>query len=56
MIKLMDALEYGGDDYDEELDDYERKMIREQQALLGRQPSSTTTASGGGHRSTNSAH
>lgn len=29
----MDALEYGGDDYDEELDDYERKMIREQKLL-----------------------
>lgn len=29
LAKLMDALEYGGD-YDEELDDYELKMIREQ--------------------------
>jgi importin subunit alpha-1 len=33
LAKLMDALEYGGD-YDEELDDYELKMIREQQQLL----------------------
>jgi importin subunit alpha-1 len=33
LAKLMDALEYGGEDYDEELDDYERKMIREQQIL-----------------------
>ena len=33
LAKLMDALEYGGDDYDEELDDYERKMIREQQLM-----------------------
>lgn len=33
LAKLMDALEYGGDDFDEELDDYERKMIREQQLL-----------------------
>lgn len=37
LAKLMDALEYGGDDYDEELDDYERKMIREQQQLLRQQ-------------------
>jgi hypothetical protein len=35
LAKLMDALEYGGDDYDEELDDYERRMIREQQILRG---------------------
>jgi hypothetical protein len=35
LAKLMDALEYGGDDY-EELDDYERKMIREQQLLRNR--------------------
>lgn len=33
LAKLMDALEYGGADYDEELDDYERKMIREQQLM-----------------------
>jgi len=33
LSKLMDALEYGGDDYDDELDDYERKMIREQQSI-----------------------
>ena len=33
LAKLMDALEYGGEDYDEELDDYERKMIREQQLM-----------------------
>ena len=32
LAKLMDALEYGGNDF-EELDDYERKMIREQQIL-----------------------
>jgi hypothetical protein len=35
LSKLMDALEYGGDDFDEELDDYERKMIREQQLMRG---------------------
>jgi hypothetical protein len=35
LSKLMDALEYGGDDYDDELDDYERKMIREQQIMRG---------------------
>jgi len=35
LAKLMDALEYGGEDYDEELDDYERKMIREQQVMRG---------------------
>jgi len=35
LSKLMDALEYGGEDYDEELDDYERKMIREQQMMRG---------------------
>jgi len=34
LAKLMDALEFAGEDYDEELDDYERKMIREQQQLL----------------------
>jgi hypothetical protein len=33
LAKLMDALEYGDNDF-EELDDYERKMIREQQSLL----------------------
>jgi len=33
LSKLMDALEYGGDDYDDGLDDYERKMIREQQSM-----------------------
>ena len=33
LAKLMDALEYGGEDYDEELNDYERKMIREQQMM-----------------------
>lgn len=37
LAKLMDALEYGGEDYDEELDDYERKMIREQKQLLRQQ-------------------
>lgn len=37
LSKLMDALEYGGDDYDDELDDYERKMIREQQMMRGQQ-------------------
>jgi hypothetical protein len=31
LAKLMDALEYSGEDYDEGLNDYERKMIREQQ-------------------------
>jgi len=33
LSKLMDALEYGGEDFDDELDDYERKMIREQQSM-----------------------
>jgi hypothetical protein len=33
LAKLMDALECGGEDYDEELNDYERKMIREQQMM-----------------------
>lgn len=33
LAKLMDALEYGGDDYDEELNDYERKMLREQKLM-----------------------
>jgi hypothetical protein len=37
LAKLMDALEYGGDDYDEELDDYERKMLREQHVLRQQQ-------------------
>jgi hypothetical protein len=36
LAKLMDALEYGGNDI-EELDDYERKMIREQQRLRANQ-------------------
>jgi hypothetical protein len=35
LSKLMDALEYGGEDYDEALDEYERKMIREQQLMRG---------------------
>jgi hypothetical protein len=35
LSKLMDALDFGGDDYDDELDDYERKMIREQQLMRG---------------------
>ena len=42
LAKLMDALEYGGEDYDEELDDYERKMIREQQLM--RQQQATNSA------------
>lgn len=36
LAKLMDALEYGGDEFDEGLDDSEIKLIREQQ-LLSRQ-------------------
>ena len=35
LSKLMDALEYGGEDYDDELDEYERKMIQEQQLMRG---------------------
>jgi hypothetical protein len=35
LSKLMDALEYGGEDFDDELDEYERKMIREQQLMRG---------------------
>jgi Armadillo/beta-catenin-like repeat len=35
LSKLMDALEFGGEDYDDELDDFERKMIREQQLMRG---------------------
>ncbi|GKY92548.1 hypothetical protein MPSEU_000225100 [Mayamaea pseudoterrestris] len=40
LAKLMDALEYGGDDFDEELSDYERRMIREQQLLRAEQANS----------------
>jgi Armadillo/beta-catenin-like repeat len=35
LSKLMDALEFGGEDYDDELDDFERKMILEQQLMRG---------------------
>jgi len=37
LAKLMDALEEGGEDYDEELNDYERKIIREQQTMREQQ-------------------
>lgn len=42
LAKLMDALEGAGDDYHDELDDYERKMIQEQQFL--RQEASSQSA------------
>jgi len=44
LAKLMDALEYAGEDYDEELNDYERKMIREQQTLREQQQQQASSA------------
>jgi hypothetical protein len=40
LAKLMDALEYHGDDFDEELSEYERRMIREQKLLRAEQANS----------------